>query len=157
MSGQFYFRPIDVYETKENDKIWIKDAWFSIEKISDADLVNKRLTQISLIKDLVPYYKIEPPAPIYIYTPNQGYPVPEPFYYTLAYYSTNQTAVCNGTAAIRTVYGFGGPTIQNGDKLYIDTGTAYQYPPMGTFIRQTTSSTTFVVANNYGEVLEITC
>lgn len=157
LSGQFYFRPIDVYETKENDKIWIKDAWFSIEKISDADLVNKRLTQISLIKDLVPYYKIEPPAPIYIYTPNQGYPVPEPFYYTLAYYSTNQTAVCDGTAAIRTVYGFGGPTIQNGDKLYIDTGTAYQYPPMGTFIRQTTSSTTFVVANNYGEVLEITC
>lgn len=157
LTGQFYFRPIDVYETSERDRVWIKDSWFSIEKITDANLVNKTLTQISLIKDLVPYYQIDPPAPIYIYTPNQGYPTPEPFYYTLVYYSTDKDAVCNGTATIQTVYGFGGPTIQNLDKLYIDTGTAYQLVPMGTYVRQTTSSTTFVVVNNYGEVLETTC
>lgn len=158
LSGNFFFRPIDVYKTKLNDKIWIKDSWFTIEKITDADLVNKRLTQISLIKDSIPYYRIEPPAPIYILTPNESYPTPEPFWYDLAYVSTDKDLVCNGTTpSLTTIYSFGGGVLENLDKVFIDTGTAYQILPMGTYVRQNGYSTTFVVVDNYGRVLETTC
>lgn len=158
LSGNFFFRPIDVYNTKLNDKIWIKDSYFTIEKITDADLVNKRLTQISLIKDSQPYYKIEPPAPIYILDPNQPYPGPEPFTYFLAYVSTDKDLVCAGTTpTLTTVYSFGSGTLENLDKVYIDTGVSYQVLPMGTYVRQTTSTTTFVVVDTYGRVLETSC
>jgi hypothetical protein len=158
LTGQFFFRPIDVYETKLNDKIWIKDSYFTIEKISDADLVNKRLTQISLIKDTLPYYRIEPPAPIYILAPNESYPQPEPLYYTLAYVSTDKDLVCAGTTpSLTTIFSFGSGTLGNLDKVYIDTGTAYAVLPMGTYVRQTTSTTTFVVVDIYGRVLETSC
>lgn len=158
LSGNFFFRPIDVYNTKLNDKIWIKDSYFTIEKITDADLVNKRLTQISLIKNSIPYYRIEPPAPIYVLTPNQGYPSPEPFVYYLAYVSTDKDLVCNGTTpSLTTVYSFGSGTLENLDTVYIDTGTSFQLIPMGTYVRQTTSTTTFVVVDNYGRVLETSC
>lgn len=158
LSGKFWFKPIDVYQTRLNDKIWIKDAPYTIEKITDANLVNKQLTPISLIKEQTPYYKITPPPPVYIYDPNQSYPGPEPFYNTLCYVSTNKTQVCNGsTPTITTVFGFGGPTIQNLDVLYYDTGVSFSIFPIGTYIRQTTSSTTFVVIDNYGRVLETDC
>jgi len=157
LSGNFYYKPIDVYETKLNDKIWIKDAYFTIEKITDADLVNKRLVEISLIKDATPYYDIQPPAPIYVYTPNQGYPSPEPFYYDLAYISTDKEDVCNGTATLQTFYSFGTGTLGNLDTVYTDIGTAYVLLPMGTYIRQISSSTTFVGVDTYGRVLETTC
>lgn len=157
LSGNFYFRPIDVYETQLNDKIWIKDSWFTIEKITDADLVNKRLTQISLVKDNTPYYEINPPAPIYVYSPNEGYPTPEPFYYGLAYISTDKDAVCNGTATLQTFYSFGTGTLGNLDQVYTDIGTAYLLLPQGTYIRQQSSTTTFVCVDNYGRILETTC
>jgi len=158
LSGSFYFRPIDVYETQLNDKIWIKDSYFTIEKITDGDLVNKRLTQISLLKDSTPYYEINPPAPIYIYSPNQGYPSPEPFYYGLAYVSTDKDLVCNGTTpSLTTFYSFGTGTIENLDQIYLDTGTSFVLLPQGTYIRQITSTTTFVVVNNFGEVLQTNC
>lgn len=157
-TGQFFFRPLDVYETRLNDKIWIKDAWFSIEKITDADLVNKRNTQISLIKDSQPYYKIEPPAPIYAITPNQSYPYPQPFYSIVCYVSTDQSQVCAGTTPTLTaVYTFGPPSLNNLDKVYIDTGTSFDLIPMGTYIRAQTDTTTYVVADTYGRILEIPC
>lgn len=158
LTGQFFFRPLDVYQTELNDKIWIKDAWFTIEKITDADLVNKRNTQISLIKDSIPYYRIEPPAPIYAITPNQPYPFPQPFYNIVCFVSTNQSQVCAGTTpTLTTVYTFGPSSLNNLDKVYIDTGVSFQLIPMGTFIRAQTDTTTYVVADTYGRILEIPC
>lgn len=157
LTGNFFFRPIDVYETKLNDKIWIKDSWFTIDKITDADLVNKRLTTISLIKLLTPYYKVIPPSPIYVLTPNEGYPTPEPFYYDLAYISTDKDSVCNGTATIQTYYSFGSGTLGNLDQVYTDIGTSYVLLPQGTYIRQFGETTTFVCVDNYGRVLETNC
>jgi hypothetical protein len=157
LSGSFYFRPIDVYETQLNDKIWIKDSYFSIEKITDADLVNKRLVQISLIKDITPYYEINPPAPIYVFSPNEGYPSPEPFYYDLAYISKDKDLVCNGTAPVQTFYSFGTGTLGNLDQVYLNTGTSYVLLEQGTYIRQLSSTTTFVCVDNYGRVLQTTC
>jgi len=158
LTGDFFFRPLDVYETKLNDKIWVKDANYTIEKIDNANLVNKGLTRMSLIKEQSPYYRIEPPAPIYILEPNEPYPTPEPAFLSFCFVSTDQDAVCNGTAGLENVLSFSNTnTIENLDKVYYDTGTSYALYPMGTYLRQTTSSTTFVVADIYGRVLEIDC
>ena len=157
LSGNFYFRPIDVYDTKLTDKIWIKDSWFTIEKMNDADLVNKRLTQISLIKDIIPYYRVEPPAPIYIYTPNEGYPGPTQFYYDLAYISTDKDSVCDETATQYTFYSDNNSlTIENYDVIYTDL-LGPTLLPMGTYIKQQGSSTTFVCVDTYGRVLQTSC
>jgi hypothetical protein len=157
LSGNFYFRPIDVYDTKLTDKIWIKDSWFTIEKMTDADLVNKRLTQISLIKDIIPYYRIEPPAPIYIYAPNEGYPGPTQFYYDLAYISTNKDSVCDESATQYTFYSDNNSlTIENYDVIYTDL-LGPTLLPMGTYIKQQGSTTTFVCVDTYGRVLQTSC
>jgi hypothetical protein len=157
LTGNFYFRPIDVYETKLNDKIWIKDAWYTIEKMTDADLVNKRLTQISLIKNNTPYYKVEPPAPIYIYAPNEGYPGPTQFYYDLAYISTDKDSVCDESATQFTYYSDNNSlTIENYDVIYLDL-TGPTLLPMGTYIKQQGSTTTFVCVDTYGRVLQTSC
>lgn len=158
LSGNFFLRPLDIYELNLNDKIWVKDAPYSIEKITDANLVNKVLTPVSLIKEKLPYYRIEPPAPIYAVTPNQEYPFSEPFFISGCFVSTNQDAVCNGTAPIENVGSFSlTNTIENFDKVFFNSGTQFVLFPMGTFIRQLTSSTTFVVADTYGRVLEQPC
>lgn len=157
LTGNFYFRPIDVYETHLNDKIWIKDSWYTIEKMTDADLVNKRLTQISLIKNNTPYYKVEPPAPIYIYAPNEGYPGPSQFYYDLAYISTDKDSVCNETATQYTFYSENASlTIENYDVIYTDL-LGPTLLPMGSYIKQQGSTTTFVCVDTYGRVLQTTC
>ena len=157
LTGNFYFRPIDVYETKLNDKIWIKDSFYTIEKMFDADLVNKRLTKISLIKENIPYYKVEPPAPIYIYGPNEPYPIPENFYYDLAYISTDQASVCTNTATQYTFYSENNNfVIENDDIIYLDLLTP-ELLPMGTYIQQVGQTTTFVCVDTYGRVLQTTC
>ena len=156
--GKFFLRPLDIYQTNLKDRIWVKDANYTIEKITDANLVNKGLTEVALIKEQSPYYKIEPPAPIYAVTPNQVYPFSEPFFISGCFVSTDQDVVCNGTAPIENVGSFSNTnTIENFDKVYYDSGTAWVLYPMGTYIRQLTSSTTFVVVDTYGRVLEQPC
>lgn len=155
-SGKFYFTPIDVYETKLSDKIFLKDTNYTIEKITDANLVNKTLTSISLIKDTVPYYKIEPPSPIYALEPNEAYPSLQPAYTTLCYTGTTPTNVCNSTANIGTILTFGTGILDNFSQVWFDTGVSYQILPLGTFIKQQTiiGAPTYVVADNYGRILE---
>jgi hypothetical protein len=156
--GNFFLRPLDIYQLNYNDKIWVKDAPYTLEKITDANLVNKVLTPVALIKEKFPYYRIEPPAPIYAVSPNQAYPFSEPFFISGCFVSTDQDAVCNGTANIENVGSFSNTgTIENFDKVYYDSGTQWVLWPMGTYLRQLTSSTTFVVADTYGRVLEQPC
>jgi hypothetical protein len=90
--------------------------------------------------------------------PNEPYPLPEPFYNTVGYVSTDKDLVCNGTTpTLTTIYSFGTGTIGNLDKVYINTGTQFILLPQGTYVRQQTSGTTFVVVNNLGQVLQTTC
>jgi len=157
LTGRFFFRPLDVYETSLKDKIWIKDAFYTIEKITDANLVNKTLTEISLIKEPSPYYKIDAPAPVYALEPNEPFAPVEPTFIDGAFYSTDDNLVCNGTAPIENILSFGTGTLQNLRKVYYNTGVSWALVPMGTYIRQTASSTTFVVADTYGRILEHDC
>lgn len=158
LTGNFYFTPLNVYDTRINDKIFIKDANYSIEKITDANLVNKTLTQISLIKEIVPYYKIEPPAPLYALSPNEPYPGVEPAFVTLCYVSFDPDEVCNETAPLESVTTFGSGTLQNFRKVYFDTGSSLQLFPAGTYLRQALpGSDTFVVVDNFGRILEYNC
>lgn len=158
LTGNFFMKPIEYYDLRLNDKIFVHDSFFTIERINDANLVNRDLTKISLIKESSPYYKIEPPAPVYFIDPNESYPTPQPFFFVLCYLSTDKDQVCNSTTpTLTTVYSFGGPNLQNFDQCYIDIGTSFQLVPMGTYLRETTSTTTFVVVNIYGNILETTC
>ena len=156
--GNFWFKPIDFYETQLNDKIWIKDAPYTIEKITDANLVNKTLTKISLIKETYPYYKIQPPGPIYFLEPNEPYPTPQPAFFTTCFFSTDKDEVCLGTAPITNIVSFGtSGTLQNLQIVYYDTGTQYIKFPIGTYLRQVSTPDTFVVVDNYGRILENPC
>ena len=89
MEAKFYLEPKDVGELKLNDKIFVKDNYWRIEKIEDADLVNPKLTDISLLKEITGFYDKQPPAPNYDDnpTPNQSYPSPSPN--TLSWYFEN--------------------------------------------------------------------
>ena len=160
LEGRFYLRPIDIQQIKLNDKIFVKDAYYSIEKIESADLVNKTLTNVSLLKDVYPYYKITPPAPFVYLTPGQAYPGIQPTYNILCYTSTVSEDVCNETAPLQTILAFGSPVIQNGLELWYDTGLGYMARlPLGTFVKQQNipNSDTFVVVDNYGRVLQYNC
>lgn len=74
VSGKFIMEPIFISQINLTDKVWLKDNLFQIEKISEADLVNWKLTDVSLIKLVTPYNKYVPPAPDYSITPNEAYP-----------------------------------------------------------------------------------
>lgn len=78
LEGRFYLEPKDIGELKLNDKIFVKDNYWRIEKVEDADLVNPKLTEVSLFKELGGFYDKLPPAPDYSNkpTPNQSYPSP---------------------------------------------------------------------------------
>jgi hypothetical protein len=152
-----FFNPIEVYETSLRDRIWVKDAYYTIEKINEADLVNRKLTEVSLIKDTVNYYKVIPPSPIYALEPNTPYPGVEPLFITTCYVGFDGDEVCNGTAPIINIYTFGSGTLQNFRKVYYDSGTALVLLPMGNYLRQTTSPDRFVVADTYGRIIESNC
>jgi hypothetical protein len=155
-TGKFFFRPIDVYNTKLNDKIFIKNAYYTIEKITDANLVNKVNTQISLIKNVFPYYRVEPPSPIYFLDPNEPYPGFEPSFTTLCFTSTDSTSVCNSTSSLEQIITFGSGTLENFKQCWYDNGTSVQPLPIGTFIKQQNiiNGQTFVVVDSSGRILE---
>ena len=157
LSCKVFIKPVDYTDLSLKDKIFIKDASYTIEKIDGADLVNWKLTDIQLIKDRVPYYKVIPPAPVYAISGNTPYPGFEPVFSTNCYVSLDKDEVCNGTGTIRTVFTFGSGTLENFRKVYFDTGTQLVLVPMGTYLRQTTSTDTFVVIDIYGRILESDC
>jgi len=152
-----FLKPIDVYETSLLDKIFIKDAYYTIEKITDADLVNRKITQVSLIKEKTPYYKVIPPAPVHALSGNTPYPGVEPFVSLFCFVSEVQSEVCLGTAPVIQVYTFTTGGLQNLDVVWRNTGTQFVKYEQGYYMRQVVSSVTFVVIDNYGRILEQPC
>jgi hypothetical protein len=158
LTGRFFFRPTDVYDISLRDKIYVRDSFYRIEKISEADLLNEKLTEISLIKERSGYYKVEPPSPIYGLSGNTAYPSLVAFN-SSAYFSFSQEDVCNSTAPVVIITTFGSPVITNGTKIYYDTGSQMKLVELGKFIKQTVplGSQTYVVADNAGRVLQVDC
>ena len=160
LSGRFFFKPIEFHDIKLKDKIFIKDAYYSIERINDADLVNRKLTEVSLIKQNFPYYKITPPAPYYLIDPNQPYPGFLPAFQTPCYVSLIQSEVCNGTTpSITIVTSFGNGTITTGSQLWIDDGTSVSPLPIGNYVRQQNivGAGTYLVIDNQGRIIQVNC
>lgn len=160
LNGKFFFKPIEFNDIKLNDKIFIKDAYYTIEKIDGADLVNRKLTDVSLIKQNVPYYKITPPAPYYLIEPNQPYPGFQPAFQTPCYVSPTQSLVCNGTTpdiTIVTTYGNG--TIQNFSQLWYEVGMEMKPLPIGNYVRQQNivGAPTYLVIDNQGRIIQVNC
>jgi hypothetical protein len=152
-----FFKPLDIYEISLFDKIWIKDTFYTIEKITDADLVNRKITQVSLIKEKTPYYKFIPPAPVHALSGNTPYPTPDPFIGYFCFVSLDQQEVCDGTAPVEQVYTFDTTGLTNLETVWRDTGTQFVKYQIGTYMRQVSGADTFVVIDNYGRILEQPC
>jgi len=154
-SGRFRFNPLNIAQTKLTDRIFLKDSYYRIERINEADLVNWKLTDISLLKTVTEYNKIIPPGPTYTIQPNQAYPpVVSPISIT-GFVSTDQSIICTNTATGTTLYATSNPVVE-GTKIYYDAAGTVPYV-RGNFFRQTTTSQTFAVINNLGQVSEDNC
>jgi len=95
LKGKFLLKPEDIGDLKLNDKIFLKDNFWRIEKVTDANLVKEDFVEVSLLKELSGFYDRQPPSPIYSITPNKSYPptTPNNLYWStvndLAGYSNN--------------------------------------------------------------------
>lgn len=158
LTGKFFLKPTDVYYTKFTDKIFIKDSFYRLEKVTDASLIDNKLTQVSLIKERGGYYKVTPPAPFYFLEPNEPYPgVVSPTYFT-GYTGSSITTVCDGTAPTRELLVFGSLPLTNLQEVWYDTGLMTFSPlPIGTYLRNTTDTTNYVVIDKQGRILEQDC
>ena len=139
MEGKFLLEPKDLGEIKLNDKIFVKDNFWRIEKIQDGDLINPKLTDVSLLKETTGFYDKTPPSPVYDVTPNQSYPSPSTN--TLYWYFENllgsyQPNITNPTFEVRQVtpsstlvntfsYGSGSVSFYSGD-LRVIMGFTYR-------------------------------
>ena len=157
MTASFYLWPLDIYETSLTDKIFVKDSFYRIEKITDANLISPSFTEVSLIKERGGYYAIEPPAPYYFVQPNAAYPPPPSNTLVVSYASTDQAGVCNGTISTSNVYTNGALPFTNGAQVFSLSGSTYIPLPQGTYVRWTGNTDTYVVINNTGQIIPATC
>lgn len=155
LSGKFRFNPLNIYQTNLTDRIFVKDAYFRIERINEADLVNWKLTDVSLLKTVVEYNKVVPPGPVYSNTPNKAYPASATPVSITGFVSTNQSLICTNTATGTTLYATSNPVVE-GSKIFYDSLGTSAYT-RGNFFRQTTTGQTFAVINNLGQVSEDNC
>lgn len=155
VTGKFIFEPIQISQINLTDKIFLKDSLFSIERVNEADLVNWKATEVSLLKLVTPYNKVIPPAPSYAVSPNQAYPSTAATFSITGFLSTNQSEVCSNTATIFNLYSSTNPVVENSRVYYNSLGTSAL--TTGTFFRQTTTGTTFVSINNLGQMSEDQC
>ena len=158
LTGRFILKPTDVYETSLTDKIYVKDSFWRIEKITEASLNEYKSTEVSLIKERGGYYKVDAPGPYYGIEPNQVYPsnILTGATNLVCYTGVTSYPVCQSTALTGTVLSFGASLTPNGI-VYYDLGTAFAPLPLGTFLKQTGSTDTYVVINRIGEVIPYSC
>lgn len=157
LTGRFLLRPLDIYQLKLTDKVFVKDSFYRIEKINEADLVNNKSTECSLIKELGGYYKVIPPAPYYTIEPNSPYPGILSAYTVNCYTGLTQSPVCVGSASTVNLTTFGVSGLSTNQQVYFDTGTEYIPVNQGTFVRYTAETDTYVVINNVGTLLQQNC
>ena len=73
--GKFLLTPQDIGQLNINDRIYVKDSMYRIEKITGASLTEKKLTEVSLIKQLGGgFYWLDPPVDNPTIPPNDPIP-----------------------------------------------------------------------------------
>lgn len=157
LTGRFIFNPVEIGELDLRDRVFIKDSYFSIERVNEADLVNWKSTEISLLKEVVPYNKIIPPAPSHSISPNQAFPASGAVYTLSAYVTNDQFLICGGVSGLTasTIY-----TSTSGltDFTFVYQDLAGTQPYLtGNFFLETTGTSVFNTINNLGQVLENSC
>ena len=155
LTGRILFNPLDISNISLTDKIFIKDSLFSIEKINEADLVNWKLTEVSLLKQVAAYNKIVPPAPSYDIMPGQAYPPSGATFEITGYTSLNQNEICFNQVSGITLWS-STASVNDGTYLYSDSGATTPYTT-GYFFRENTGSTVYQVINNLGFVVQNDC
>ena len=73
LTCDMYFKPIDLIDIRLNDQIWIKDAYYRINKISGFNLTTDDVVKVELLK--APLVKFNFPI-TYIDNPNDEDPIP---------------------------------------------------------------------------------
>ena len=159
LTGRFFMRPTDVYDISLTDKIYVKDSFYRIELINEADLIDNKLTEVSMIKERGGYYKVTPPAPYYSLSGNTPYPGGlTPVQFIVCYSASTSYPVCVTGASTTTVVTFAGsPGLNPNQQVYFDYTTYYGPAPLGTFLKYTADTQTYVVINNIGEIIPYTC
>lgn len=155
LTGRVLFNPLDISNINLTDKIFIKDSIYSIERINEADLVNWKLTEVSLIKQVVEYNKIIPPAPNYDIMPGQPFPPSGATFELSAYTSSIQELVCLNQSPVVILWS-STPTIQDGSFLYSDSGATTPYNT-GIFFKEISGTTVYQTINNLGFVVRNDC
>ena len=145
-TGEFVFSP-EIYATlKLNDKIFIKDAFYRIEKIENANLIQPSPTTVVLLKDIKPYYKIIPNAPSVSIQPNAAYPTPTaPTVYPFsAVASFDVFYVCNNNTPVSTFWSTSPSGLVSGARIYVNAGATSLARP-GLYLRIVGNTNNFVV------------
>lgn len=155
ITGRFLFNPLDIYQTKLTDRIFIKDSIFRIEKINEADLVNWKLTEVSLLKTVAQYNKVQAPSPVYKLLPNTPYPASGTPITISGYVSTDQSEVCANILSATTLYASANPVIE-GTRIYQDALGTTPYT-RGYFFRQSPTAQVYAVINSLGQLSEDSC
>lgn len=146
LTGDFIMSP-EIYSTlKLNDKIFIKDASFRIDKIENANLVQPESTKITLVKDVFPYYKVIPNAPYVSIAPNTPYPsAPAPTLYAFtAVTNYDPFLVCQNNTPLVTYYSTNPLGLVDGATIYTDSGGT-TLAETGLYLRIVSSTENFVI------------
>ena len=157
LTGRFFLKPIDIYETSLTDKVFVKDSFYRIELINEADLTDYKLTECSLIKERGGYYKVIPPSPFYAISGNTPYEGITSAYTVNCYTATTISPVCSSSASTTTLTTFGVSGLTNLQQVYYNTGTEYRPVDVGIYLKTTGGTDTFVVINNTGQILLQNC
>jgi len=159
LNGRFILKPDDIYDISLTDKIFVKDSFWRIEKITEASLNEYKSTEVSLIKERTGYYKIVQPGPYYGISPNAPYPgtIITGSTNIDCYTGTTAYPVCQSLSATGTVLSISSVVLAPNILVYGDYGTYVAPLPLGTFIKSISGGDTYVVINNIGEIIPYNC
>lgn len=146
LTGRFVMSPQYYADLKLTDKIYIKDAAFRIDRITNANLVEPALTEITLVKDLNLFYRETLWAPPTGIAPNAPYPS-EPgcvVYAFTAVANYDPFLVCTRDTPLVTLYSSDPAGLVEGARIYT-TNTCSTFADTGLYLRLTGSTENFVI------------
>jgi len=144
--GRFVMSPQYYADLKLTDKIWIKDAAFRIDRISNANLVEPALTEITLVKDLNLYYRETLWAPSVGIAPNSPYPA-DPgcvVFPVVCVFNFDSFLVCDRNTPVATFYSTDSNGLVDGANIYTTSGCTSP-AETGLYLRETGSTENFVI------------